>query len=88
MSLREWPEWLRYTLTGLGCAAFTLVSLTMAWGDVRRDASDAKAGVADLVPRVTALELQKAGDKEWRNALDARLGRIEILLERLSERPR
>lgn len=88
MSLREWPEWLRFTMTGLAGALVTLVSLTLAWGDVRRDASDAKAEAEGLRPRVEALERRKEADVEWRNALDLRLGRIEAKIDRALERPR
>lgn len=75
-------EWIRYTLSALAGVCVTLVVVTLAFGDVRRDAADGKA----LEPRVGALELRLAGDSEWRNALDKRLGRIEDKLDAIAGR--
>ena len=81
MSLNA-SEWIRYTLSALAGVAVTLVVVTLAFGDVRRDALDGKA----LEPRVVDIEKRLAGDSEWRNALDQRLGRIEAKLDDLKPR--
>ena len=69
-------EWLRYTFSAVAGALVVVVGIALAFGEVRRDAADGAA----LAPRVGAIELRLAGDREWRNALDERLGRMETML--------
>lgn len=51
-------EWMRYTLTALAGAAAVLVTGTLTFGDVRRDAADAKQATDNLAPRVDRLEVE------------------------------
>lgn len=54
--VRDWPGWIQFTLSGLAGAAVSLVTVTLAFGEVRRDASDAKSAAEALQPRVRAVE--------------------------------
>lgn len=84
-SMKDWPSWLRYTLSALAGAGVTLVSVTLAFADVAHTAANAaKAAEAiqhelqvDLRPRLLALEVAVVrSDARW-EAVSARLDRLE-----------
>lgn len=53
-----WPAWARYTATGGLGFGVAIVTVTLAFGDVKRDASDAKHAVDEHEPRIRAVEVE------------------------------
>ncbi len=50
------PPWVRSIVSGTLAGGVILAGVVIAFGDVRHDASDAKAGFADHDPRLRRLE--------------------------------
>lgn len=53
---REWPAWLRFTLTGLAGLAGGAATVLVSFQDVKHNANDAIEGVHAIEQRVRALE--------------------------------
>lgn len=54
--LRDWPGWIQFTLSGMAGAALSLVTVTLTFADVRRDAREAKEAIPALERRVRVTE--------------------------------
>lgn len=54
--VRDWPEWARWIAAGVVSVCVALVTITLSFADVKRDASDAKAAARDEAEKREALE--------------------------------
>lgn len=75
-----WPSWARYTATAALGASTTLVGITLAFGDVKRDAADAKKGVEQHEPRIQSVE--RITDR-WDRDLPEMRADVKELLRRI-----
>lgn len=55
-SVRDWPGWVQFTLTAAFGVCAAIVTMSIAFGDVRRDAADAKDKAASIEIRMRAVE--------------------------------
>ena len=65
-------------LSFLGGIGVALITASIAFADVRRDAAIGAA----ILPRIEAAEVWQAGDEEWKKAVKQQLDRIEAKLGR------
>lgn len=87
---REWPTWIRYSMSAIFGAGAALVGMTIAYSDVVHTASSAQTRAisnsedikSDVLPRIRMLEQQKAADIQWKRGVKETLDRIEHILER------
>lgn len=85
---RDWPAWIRYTLTALAGVLTTAVTMTIAFSDVSHTARDAKARADDHETRIQRVErlVEKFGDR-W-DALFRRMDMQDAKLDAIQKEVR
>ncbi len=78
-------KWGQITLSAMAGAVLTLVSLVLAFAQVRSDAEANTESRKEHERRIDALELVGAAETEWRKGLDRRLDSIDKSLEKLAQ---
>lgn len=64
-----WPMWARNTMSAVGGAGAVLVTVTLSFGDVKHDATDAAKDASDVKRMAAAHEL-RLSELEKRGARD------------------
>ncbi len=78
-------KWGQILLSAMGGAVLTLVTIVLAFAQVKNDAAANTESRKEHERRIDALELTGAAEAEWRKGLDRRLESIDKSLEKLAQ---